>query len=155
MISRRANSDDIPQMLPLWQDLMDSHAQMDRMFEPVENAAPQFGEFVKSLLDKENYLVAVAEIESKVVGYVIGSVVITPEVFALRRRMYIQDMVIDPTYRRQGIGKKLMEMALAFAKEQQVEKLDLLVAVKNEGGNKFWKEMGFEPALNYMNLYLS
>jgi ribosomal protein S18 acetylase RimI-like enzyme len=121
----------------------------------VENAAPQFGEFVKSLLDKENYLVAVAEIESKVVGYVIGSVVITPEVFALRRRMYIQDMVIDPTYRRQGIGKKLMEMALAFAKEQQVEKLDLLVAVKNEGGNKFWKEMGFEPALNYMNLYLS
>lgn len=142
-------------MLPLWQDLMDSHAQMDRMFEPVENAAPKFGEFVKSLLDKDTYLVAVAEIDSKIVGYVIGSVSIAPEVFVIRRRMYIQDMVIDPTYRRQGIGKKLMEMVLAFAKEQQVEKLDLLVAVKNETGNKFWKEMGFEPALNYMNLYLS
>jgi ribosomal protein S18 acetylase RimI-like enzyme len=69
--------------------------------------------------------------------------------------MYIQDMVIDPTYRRQGIAKKLMEVVLAFAKEQQVEKLDLLVALKNENANKFWKEMGFEPALNYMTLYLS
>ncbi|MCW3125885.1 MAG: hypothetical protein JWO03_1543 [Bacteroidetes bacterium] len=155
MISRRANKDDIPQILPLWQDLMDTHAAMERMFMPVEDAADKFAEYITSLLDKESYLVAVAEIDTKVVGYVIASVSNTPEVFALRRRMYIQDTVIDPAYRRQGVAKQLMDTLMAFAKERQVEKIDLLVAVKNEAGNKFWKEMGFEPALNYMNLYLS
>ena len=155
MIFRRGNKDDIVQMLPLWQYLVDTHAELEKMFMTVDDAAPKFAEFLKSLLDKDNYLVSVAEADSKIVGYVIASVSLTPEVFVIRKRMYIQDMVIDPAYRRKGIAKQLMNVVMAFAKEQQVEKMDLLVAVKNEGANKFWKEMGFEPALNYMNLYLA
>ncbi|MBS1616998.1 MAG: GNAT family N-acetyltransferase [Bacteroidetes bacterium] len=155
MIYRRANSTDIPQMLPLWRYLIDIHAPMERMFETVEGAESKFAEFLKSLLDKENYLIAVAEDEGKIAGYVISHVSQTPEVFVLRRKMYVQDMVIEPAYRRQGVARKLMDVVLAFAKEQQVEKIDLLVAVQNEGANKFWREMGFHHAINYMNLYLS
>lgn len=154
MIFRRANSADIPQMLPLWRNLIDIHAPMERMFETVEGAEAKFAEFIRALLDKENYLVAAAEQEGKLAGYVIAHVSQTPEVFVLRRRMYVQDMVIDPAYRRQGVARKLMDMVLDFAKAQHVQKIDILVAVQNEGANKFWQEMGFRPALNYMNLYL-
>jgi ribosomal protein S18 acetylase RimI-like enzyme len=63
-------------------------------------------------------------------------------------------MMVSPDYRRQGIAGKLVNVVVAFAKEQQIEKMDLLVAVKNEEANKFWKAMGFEPALNYMTQYL-
>ena len=154
MTFSKATDKDIPQMIPLWRGLIDSHAQMERMFMPTGNADEKFTEYLLSLLDKDNYLVAVAGSGSKVVGYVIASVSTTPEVFVIRRRMYLQDMVVDPESRRKGIAKGLMNAVMAFAKEQQVEKIDLLVAVKNEGANKFWKEMGFEPAMNYMNLYL-
>lgn len=154
MIYRRASSADIPQMLPLWRYLIDIHAPMERMFETVDGAEAKFAEFIRSLLDKENYLVAVAEQEGKLAGYVICHVSQTPDVFVLRRKMYVQDMVIDPEYRRQGVARKLMDMVLNFAKEHRVEKIDLLVAVQNEGANKFWREMGFHHAINYMNLYL-
>lgn len=155
MIYRRANSADIPQMLPLWRYLIDIHAPLERMFETTEGAEDKFAAFIGSLLGKENYLVAVAEEEGKLAGYVVAHVSQTPEVFVLRRRMYVQDMVVDPEYRRQGVARKLMDLVLDFAKNRQVEKIDLLVAVQNEDANKFWQKMGFHPALNYMNLYLS
>lgn len=142
-------------MLPLWRYLIDIHAPMERMFETVEGAESKFAEFLKALLDKENYLIAVAEDDGKIAGYVISHVSQTPEVFVLRRKMYVQDMVIEPAYRRQGVARKLMDVVLDFAREQQVEKIDLLVAVQNEEANKFWREMGFHHAINYMNLYLS
>ncbi|MBS1623100.1 MAG: GNAT family N-acetyltransferase [Bacteroidetes bacterium] len=154
MIYRRANSADVPQMLPLWRYLIDIHAPVEPMFEVVDGAEAKFAEFVKSLLEKENYRVIVAEDEGKIAGYVIAHVSLTPDVFVIRRRMYVQDMVIEPAYRRQGIAKQLMSEVLDFAREQEVEKIDLLVAVQNEGANKFWQEMGFHHAINYMNLYL-
>ena len=154
MISRRANKADIPQMLPLWREIADIHSAMEKMYVTVPGAEAKFAVYLESMLDKENTRVIVAEIDGKIAGYVIGTVSTMPDVFVLKKRMYVQDMVIDPTYRRQGIARKLMGDILTYAKEQEVEKLDLMVAVKNEGANKFWREMGFEPALNYMNLYL-
>lgn len=151
---RIATADDIPQIQPLWRILMEMHAEMEPMFKPVADAEEKFAVFLASVLTNDNFFVTVAEIDSKIVGYVIVSVSNTPEVFVLRRRMYVQDMVINPEYRRRGIGKELFDAVMKLAKEQKIEKLDLLVAVKNEESNKFWKAMGFEPALNYMNKYL-
>jgi ribosomal protein S18 acetylase RimI-like enzyme len=127
---------------------------MEPMFKLVENAEEKFTEYLNMILTKDTFSVFVAEENSLIAGYVIASVSVTPEVFVIRRRLYIQDMIVNPDYRRAGIAKQLMDAIFVFAKEQQVEKMDLLVAVKNDGANKFWRAMGFEPALNYMTMYL-
>jgi len=152
---RRATIEDIPHILPLWRKLSDEHGEMEPMFKIVENAENKFAEYLKTILPKESYAVFVAENDSKVVGYVVVSVSSAPDVFVIRKRLYVQDMMVDASCRRAGIGRKLMQPVMAFAKEQQIEKMDLLVAVKNEEANIFWKAMGFEPALNYMTRYLA
>jgi diamine N-acetyltransferase len=151
---RRATSDDIPEILPLWRELMDMHAEMEPMFRPVEGAEEKFRVFISSTLANENFCVWVAEVEGAIAGYVIVSMSMTPEVFVIRRRLYIQDMVVALPFRRMGIARALMNEVLHFAQEKGIEKMDLLVAVRNEAANRFWESVGFKPALNYMNMYL-
>lgn len=151
---RLATTEDIPQILPLWRNLSDTHGEMEPMFKVVENAETKFAEYLNLILTKENFSVFVAVDGPIIAGYVIANISETPEVFVIRRRLYVQDMIVNPDYRRTGVASKLMDEIMGFAKQQQVEKMDLLVAVKNEKANKFWKAMGFEPALNYMTRYL-
>lgn len=59
------------------------------------------------------------------------------------RRGFIYHSAVLPEYRKQGIGKTLVEKALDELKEQGISKVGLLAFSANESGNQFWKRMGF------------
>ena len=155
MTIRTATIEDIPQILPLWRQLSDMHSDIEPMFKIVENAEEKFAEYLNLILTKEQFFIFVATENAEVAGYVIITLSTTPEIFVLKRRMYIQDMIVSPKHRRKGVGKKLMDAVMAVAEDKPIEKMDMLVAVKNEKGNEFWKAMGFKPALTYMTKYLA
>jgi phosphoribosylformimino-5-aminoimidazole carboxamide ribotide isomerase len=72
------------------------------------------------------------------------------------RRGYIQHACVSPDFRRRGIGRKLVQRALAALKAEQITKVALVAFKKNEGGNAFWAHEGFtlREDLNYRNLAL-
>jgi GNAT superfamily N-acetyltransferase len=55
----------------------------------------------------------------------------------------IENVVTDSTCRRQGIGKRLMEMAIEFAKSRGCYKVCLLSNSTRAGAHKFYEELGF------------
>ncbi len=59
------------------------------------------------------------------------------------RRGFIYHTAVLPEYRKQGIGKMLVDKALEVLKEQKISKVALLAFSANELGNKFWESMGF------------
>lgn len=73
------------------------------------------------------------------------------------RRGIIQHACVSPDYRRLGIGKKLVELALDSLKAEDINKVLLVAFKKNEGGNRFWESMGFtlREDLNYRNKALT
>lgn len=73
------------------------------------------------------------------------------------RRGIIQHACVSPDYRRYGIGKKLVELALDALKAEGINKVLLVAFKKNEGGNAFWESMGFtlREDLNYRNKALA
>jgi ribosomal protein S18 acetylase RimI-like enzyme len=73
------------------------------------------------------------------------------------RRGIIQHACVSPDYRRYGIGKKLVELALEALKTEGINKVLLVAFKKNEGGNAFWESMGFtlRDDLNYRNKALA
>lgn len=73
------------------------------------------------------------------------------------RRGIIQHACVSPDYRRSGIGKKLVDLALEALKAEGINKVLLVAFKKNEGGNKFWESQGFtlREDLNYRNKALS
>lgn len=55
----------------------------------------------------------------------------------------IENVVTDEAYRRQGIGKRLMEMAIEFGRSRGCYKVCLLSNSTRAGAHKFYEELGF------------
>lgn len=55
----------------------------------------------------------------------------------------IENVVTDKTYRRLGIGKRLMEMAIEFAKSRGCYKVCLLSNSTRGEAHKFYEDLGF------------
>ena len=72
------------------------------------------------------------------------------------RRGIFHHVVIAPEYRKQGIGKMLVESAMEALKKEGITKVLLVVFNDNENGNQFWEHMGFTERtdLVYRNKYV-
>ncbi len=59
------------------------------------------------------------------------------------RRGYIYHTAVHPDYQKQGVGKALVEAAVAALKSLGINKVALVVFSRNKSGNKFWEKVGF------------
>ena len=73
------------------------------------------------------------------------------------RRGIIQHACVSPAQRREGIGGKLVDLALGALKDEGINKVLLVAFKKNAGGNAFWESEGFtlREDLNYRNKALT
>ncbi|MBB6481271.1 ribosomal protein S18 acetylase RimI-like enzyme [Spirochaeta isovalerica] len=70
------------------------------------------------------------------------------------RRGYIYHAAVHRDFRRQGIGKALVDRALTSLRKEGIRKVALVVYKDNLRGNGFWESLGFtlREDLNYRNL---
>ena len=59
------------------------------------------------------------------------------------RRGFIHHTTVMKEYRRQGIGKKLVDSALVALEAEGIHKVALVAFEKNVSGNIFWEKAGF------------
>ena len=60
------------------------------------------------------------------------------------RRGHIYHLMVKPEYRKQGIGRKLLEKAEEGLRKEGITKAFLVVFKENEIGNGFWEEAGYK-----------
>ena len=141
---RNAIQQDIPRILELYEELSGQKQDgspeiMDRVFDQII-----------SLPDRE---LLVAEKE----GFVVGTIFmqITPNLSHDGRPWAIlENMVVDGRYRRQGIGRKLVEYVFTRAREAGCYKVQLLSHKKRRQAHKFYRAAGFENTALGFRLYL-
>lgn len=51
---------------------------------------------------------------------------------------------VDPAYRRQGIGKKMVVYCMEALRKENVSKIALIAFKTNDGGNAFWNQIGWK-----------
>lgn len=147
---RRATLADVKRLVPLWQEMMSFHAQLDPRFRPAFDGAQYWAQNLKSWLRDENYCVLVAEAEGELVGYIIGSVreripVFTPAIYG-----FVSDICVASHMRRQGIGTRLFATLKEWFRKKGVRHIELSVAHRNPVSRAFWRKMGFEDYLHHM-----
>lgn len=59
------------------------------------------------------------------------------------RRAYVYHTAVEPSFRRCGVGKALVDAAVSQLKDLGATKAALVVFSRNEAGNEFWESMGF------------
>lgn len=59
---------------------------------------------------------------------------------------HITNIAVHPNFRRQGIGKLLIEELMRYARSEKIESLTLEVRVTNEPAIKLYQSFGFKSA---------
>ena len=83
-------------------------------------------------------------------GIIIGAIMAGHDGY----RGFIHHTAVDRRYRKQGIGRQLVEAAMQAIKADGIHKVVLVVFKINEYGNAFWEKLGFDSRddLYYRNL---
>ena len=64
----------------------------------------------------------------------------------------IEDLMVDSQFRKEGIGKSLIEYVVDWAKPYNAERIELHVIHKNTKGYDFFKKIGFQDSWHTLNL---
>ena len=127
------------------QDLSELTALLRLLFSIEEdfsfNAATQ-RRGLAMMLDNDRGCVLVAEEAGQVVGMCTGQVVISTAEGG--PALLVEDMVVDPAHRGQGIGRPLMNTMAGWAVEQGATRLQLLADTKNQPGLAFYQRLGWQ-----------
>ena len=111
-IIERLGSEDLPLMRRL-------NTLFAEVFEDAESysAHPPDDAWLTDLLSKDHVIALVAKTEDRVVG---GLVAYELEKFErMRREIYIYDLAVSPSYRRQGIATALIEQVRTIARARR------------------------------------
>ncbi len=63
--------------------------------------------------------------------------------YITERRLHINELVVDEKFRGRGIGIKLMDKAIEYAENNNIDKIDLFVRPNNYKAIDFYKNKGF------------
>ena len=121
----------------------------ERNLEPALPEGQQIADaYLTFLLDRcaiSSGKVFVLEVDNVVVGFVGVLTRVLPEEpdedqaeFA-----YISDLVVLPSYRRQGLGRTLLQHAEAFARDRGAKVLRVGVLIRNRVARELYRKMGF------------
>jgi ribosomal protein S18 acetylase RimI-like enzyme len=113
------------------------------MFQ-VPGEKPRSEGYFAELLDRDDSAVFVAE-AGHVVGIAFGVLRGTPEfpVFQPQRVGVLDGLVIDPSWRRRGIGKRLTHAVEEWAIESGAAWIELNVYAFNDDARRFYESLGY------------
>jgi len=143
---RLATKEDTQRIGEMWLEMVNHHRQFDAiMFNASEKGAEFYQQNIANRLNDPNTRVLIAEEDGQVVGYVLGMIAdIMAEVFMPVRSGFLADIYVMPEYRRQGIGKDLVERLILWFQSKDIKYYEWHVAQKNQNAVKFWQAMGGE-----------
>lgn len=147
---RRATADDVPAILPLWQEMMDIHASLDPRFRPAVDGADYWAEALDGWLKDENCCVFVADAGGRLVGYIVGWLHQPPPVFEPDVYGFVSDVCVAADCRQRGIGCCMFEALKAWFRQRGASHVELRVAAANPVSQAFWRRIGCEDYMDHM-----
>ena len=107
------------------------------------NAKDYFPQYYAALAENYFHTYAV-EIENKFVGYICA--VYIPKIGKQENNgfMFVDDLWVNPDYRKMGIAKQLMQKIEDVATEKGYYGLRLYVATDNNAGISLYKKCGYD-----------
>ena len=154
---RPATTGDLPSLGRLGALLVRAHHDFDakRFIAATAETASGYSWFLGTQLDKPTIAVLVAEESGAVVGYSYAGLEGRDYMSLRGPAGVLYDVVVDPTRRKHGVGRLLVEAALRFLKSQGAKQVVLSTATQNEAAQHLFERIGFRPTMIEMTTELS
>ena len=145
-IIKEIKIEEINSIRPLWEKLNKIHLDDSTYFKEHYQSFT-FEKRCKSFLEMDPAYVKIKAFENSqgtVVGYCIAT--------AVNGTGEIESLFVDDNYRKQGLGKKLVEHTLAWLKANHCVTIGVSVAEGHESVFDFYKQFGFYPRRIYLQM---
>ena len=146
---RRATPADLPGIGRLGALLVEEHYDFDpRRFLAAGRRTPaDYASFISTQLEDPDVAVLVADDSGEVIGYAYAAVE-GYDYMALRGPAgVLHDVIVDPGHRGRGVGRLLIDAALAFFRSRGVPRVVLSTADRNEAAQRLFTSLGFRRTM--------
>lgn len=153
-IVRRATPADLTRVGRLGALLVEEHYGFDpQRFLAARPGTPEdYASFIGAQLEDPDKAVLVADDKGEVIGYTYAAVE-GYDYMALRGPAgVLHDIIVDPEHRGRGVGRLLLDAALAFLRSRGVPRVVLSTAERNEAAQRLFKSAGFRRTMIEMTL---
>lgn len=150
---RRAVHADLPRIVELFAQVDELHREaLPWLFRKLDE--PRSREVLESFITAPGCatFVATDAVESPAVGVLVVLLREASKAPIVRPAHVaeIDSLAVEVTARRRGVGRRLVQAALAWARDVQAERTELGVYEFNEQARLFWESMGFTTVFRRM-----
>lgn len=136
----RLQSNDIPQLLELYKELV-----------PFESSADTATDNYRAIIGNEDYCLVVAKEDTEILGSALGVCchsLTTPF-------LVIEDVIVKETERGKGIGRKIMAVLENFAKQKHCTYAILVSSDFRKPAHAFYESIGYTDGVRGFRKYLN
>lgn len=119
------------------------HAALEAAFALRPDAELEIRKLVAAELSDRDALVLLHEEQGIACGLCMTRIQRAPSIHRETLRAEIGELFVREEARRRGIGRALVESALAWARERGVDRVVVRVGAANQAGQAFWRRIGF------------
>ena len=131
----KAIQSDIPELVELLRTLFEQEAE----FEP--NPEAQRKALIKIIFDPKIGTILLARNDEKILGMI--NLLFTESTALGAKVAILEDMVVLPTFRGEGIGSQLIDYAIDESKKEGCKRITLLTDIENIKAQSFYQKKGF------------
>jgi ribosomal protein S18 acetylase RimI-like enzyme len=149
LVIRPAASADLPALGRLGALLVRMHHDLDsaRFIAASPRTEHGYASWLGSQLEEPTVVILVAHRDEDVVGYAYAAIE-GHDYMALRGPAgVLHDIVVDPTHRREGVGRMLLDAMLAALTERGAPQVVLWTAVRNQAAQRLFAGAGFRQTM--------
>ncbi len=146
---RVATPADLPAIGRLGALLIKTHHDFDpaRFIAATPQTEQGYASYIGTQLKEPSVVVLVAERAGGVVGYTYADVEGRDYMSLRGPAGVVQDIVVDPAHRGQGVGARLLEQTLAALKTRGAPQVVLSTAQRNEVAQRLFERAGFRRTM--------
>ncbi|MBP7276240.1 MAG: GNAT family N-acetyltransferase [Kiritimatiellae bacterium] len=123
--------------------------EIDAQFDPTLEMNWTYSEdglsFFQDRIAGKDGAAFVAEGPEGIAGYLCATTLVTESYRTVRRLAELECMFVTPDARRHGIGSRLVEAFVAWARAAGLSRLHVVASAGNQNAIRFYEKLGFQP----------
>jgi ribosomal protein S18 acetylase RimI-like enzyme len=146
---RAATREDAPALGRLGALLVRTHHELDpaRFIAATPRTEHGYSSFLATQLADPDVVILVAESHDGVLGYAYAGIEGVDYVALRGPAGVLHDLVVDPNYRGQGIGRRLLDAVVAALAARNAPRVVLSTAERNEAAQRLFERAGFRRTM--------
>jgi ribosomal protein S18 acetylase RimI-like enzyme len=151
---RVAVMQELDRVAALWTAITLHHEPLDPVFRMRRDADGELRELLGAIARDPDAAILVYDDAGDLPGLCIVRIDHSPPIMQEVERAEITDLGVREDARRRGIGRALVEEALAWVRASGVKRVEVQVAVANADGQAFWRALGFGDLMDVLHKHL-